>query len=327
MNKTNERFVSDLTIDDEYGIIEANKTIKDAALKMKELGIPDLVVVDDKQQKKVLGVIADFDIVTGLIAEDKPSKSTKVTDIMYTIEPVTPKTTVLDTFTRMRDLDVPIIPVIDNDKLIGVVSITDTWGYLPEKYEDQKGLIAVSDPKFANYFFTLTMVILYFFFGILTPVIGIAGFFKAEIAGSASFVTEVTYYLFEARGGGFIFRYIDFQGNNVPWIIITVYSMIFLLVGIISTVAILQWAYGDYKMIKENKNWRNVGFAMGLINIIIIWFLFIFIIFSGAVRVTDPQIDFLGMLLSGISILFLLLAISRDYFFKEKIISSDEEEN
>jgi CBS domain-containing protein len=40
---------------------------------MKELGVPDLVVVEG-EAKKVLGVIADFDIIQDVIAEGKYSK-------------------------------------------------------------------------------------------------------------------------------------------------------------------------------------------------------------------------------------------------------------
>ena len=61
----NEFFVKDLVIDDEYGIIDSKATIQEAAKKMKELGVPDLVVVDNE---KVLGVIADIDIVQNIVA-------------------------------------------------------------------------------------------------------------------------------------------------------------------------------------------------------------------------------------------------------------------
>ena len=57
-----EYLVKDLVIDDEYDTIDADAKVIDAAKKMKKLGIPDLVVVE-KGSNKVLGVVADFDIV------------------------------------------------------------------------------------------------------------------------------------------------------------------------------------------------------------------------------------------------------------------------
>ncbi|MDX1799258.1 MAG: CBS domain-containing protein, partial [Candidatus Lokiarchaeia archaeon] len=81
-----EYFVRDLVIDDEYGIIDSNATIQDAAKKMKEIGIPDLVVVEGENQK-VMGVIADFDIVKNIVADGKDIKSEKVISAMYKIDP------------------------------------------------------------------------------------------------------------------------------------------------------------------------------------------------------------------------------------------------
>jgi signal-transduction protein with cAMP-binding, CBS, and nucleotidyltransferase domain len=126
LSKEKEFLVQDLTIDDEYDTVSANASVQEAAKKMKENGIPDLVVLDDNNMYQ--GVIADFDIVTNMVAEGLSSES-KVTELMYTIEPVSKDTTVSDAFARMRDLDVSVVPVVDNDKVIGVTTITDCWGY------------------------------------------------------------------------------------------------------------------------------------------------------------------------------------------------------
>jgi CBS domain-containing protein len=324
MSKKNETFVRDLTIDDEYDIIAADASVKDAAMKMKEAGIPDLVVVDENDE--VLGVIADFDIVTGLVAEGLSAETAKVTEIMYKIDPVTPDTTVESAFTLMRDLDVSIVPVIENKKLTGVATITDCWGMLPEKYEDQRGFIAVTNPRLTNYGFTLLMTALYFCFGILAPLVGITGFLKGPVAGSA--VYSATYYLFDAHGKGFWIRYIDFQGTySLLWLGLTVYGIIFLIIGIFSAFALLQWAHADYQLVRINKNWQIYGLITGVLNLLIIWGLFLIFMFTGALRVPGSQItlDIAGIIFSGLAILFLLAAVSRDIFFRESARSSSKE--
>ncbi|MHA2365482.1 MAG: CBS domain-containing protein [Candidatus Hodarchaeales archaeon] len=318
-----EFFIRDLTIDDEYDTILSDASVKDAALKMKELGIPDLIVIDDKE--KVVGVIADFDIVTGLVAEGKSAEDAKITDVMYTIESVDLNTPVEIAFNRMRDLDVSVVPVIENGKLVGVATISDCWGFLPEKYEDQKGLIAVTNPRFANYGFTILMMLLYFTFGVLAPIVGITAFLKGSVVGSASasYSAKVSYYLFEARGGGFIFRYNEFQGDNsILWMIITLYGFIFILIGIISTYAIFHWAYADYHLIRGKRNWQRFGIVLGLVNILIEWLLFFVIVITGTLR--EPSIDLLGLLISGLSIIFLIAAVSRDFLFRESAPSTSE---
>jgi CBS domain-containing protein len=103
-----EYLVKDLVIDDEYGIIDSNATIQEAAQKMKEIGVPDLVVVEGEAQK-VLGVIADFDIVKNDVAEGKDTKTEKVLSTMYRINPVSLDTPVTEAFNRMRDLNVNVL--------------------------------------------------------------------------------------------------------------------------------------------------------------------------------------------------------------------------
>ncbi|UCG90620.1 MAG: CBS domain-containing protein [Candidatus Heimdallarchaeota archaeon] len=327
MEKDKEFFIRDLTIDDEYDIINADSTVKDAALKMKELGIPDLVVVDN--DNNVLGVIADFDIVTGLVAEGLSAETAKVTEIMYTIEPVYKDTPVSTAFTRMRDLDVSVVPVVENEELIGVATITDCWGFLPEKYEDQKGLIAISNPRFANYGFTILMTLLYFCFGILAPFAGFSGFIKAPIAGSAIGSQITTYGLFDARGGGFYISYLGLQGTySLLWLAMFIYGVIFLLLGIFSMWSIIHWANADYHLVQITRNWQAIGLVVGIVNLLIEWSLFFIVLMIGALRVPSSQIslDLFGLLLSGLAIIFLIAAASRDILFRESMSSPAKEE-
>ena len=324
MSKEKEFLVRDLTIDDEYDTISANASIQDAALKMKENGIPDLVVLDEENNYQ--GVIADFDIVTGLVAEGLSPSNSKVTEIMYTIEPVTKDTAVSTAFARMRDLDVSVVPVLENNEVIGVATITDCWGFLPEKYEDTKGLIPVTNPRLTNYSFTLLMTLLYLCFGIFAPLIGIVGYLKAPIAGSKVF--SATYYLFEARGASFWLRYLDIHGQyGLLWLGISIFGIIFIILGLFSAYAIFQWAYSDYRIIKVNRNWQAIGVSLGISILVVEWLLFVLFNFLGALRVSSSQVtfDFGGLILTGLAILCLLAAVSRDILFREASSSQKED--
>jgi len=324
LSKEKEFLVRDLTIDDEYDTISATASVQDAAIKMKKNGIPDLVVLDE--EKNYQGVIADFDIVTGLVAEGLSPNNSKVTEIMYTIVPVTKDTTVSTAFTRMQDLDVSVVPVIENNEIVGVATITDCWGFLPEKYEDEKGLIPVSNPRLTNYSFTLLMTLLYLCFGIFAPLIGIVGYLKAPIAGSTVF--SATYYLFEARGASFWLRYIDMHGQyGLLWLGITLFGIIFIILGLFSAYAIFQWAYSDYRIIKVNRNWQAIGVTLGIAILVFEWLIFVLFNFLGALRVSNSQItlDLGGLILTGLAIICLLAAASRDFFFRSTSSSQQEE--
>ena len=312
----NSYHVRDLLIDDEFDVITSDLTVKEAALKMKELGIPDLVVVDE--EKKVLGVIADYDIVIGTVATGKLADKTKVTESMYKIESVMLDTPVEVAFARMQELDVSAVPVIDkHEKIIGIVTITDCWGYLPEKYEDYEGLLTVSNVRFVNYWFTIGMTVLYFFFGILSPLIGITGFLKSELIVSVSNTPFVTYGLFEAKGGEYFIRYIDFINDNVIWTSIFAYSIFFIIIGILVALIMFQWAYSDYHLIKQSRKWETIGFALGIINAIVIWSLFFIVNNLGIARTGESKFDEIGIIFTLLSIIFLTLAVSRDFFFKQ----------
>jgi hypothetical protein len=315
LTKDKEFIVSDLTIDDEYDTILNTASVKEAALKMKENGIPDLVVLDNENNYQ--GVIADFDIVTGLVAEGLSPDTSKVTEIMYTIEPVSKNTTVTEAFSRMRDLDVSVVPVQEKDEVIGVATITDCWGLLPEKYEDQKGFIPVSNPQLTNYGFTVFMTLLYLLFGIFAPLIGIVGYIKAPIAGTG---VSATYYLFEARGASYWVRYIDIQGQNgFLWLGLTVFGVVFLILGLFSAYAIYQWAYADYQLVKIDRNWQSIGVIIGIITLVSEWLIFGFFILNDTLRVSsnDISFDIGGLFLTILAIVCLIAAVYRDAFFKE----------
>jgi CBS domain-containing protein len=315
LTKDKKFIVSDLTIDDEYDTILNTASVKEAALKMKENGIPDLVVLDNENNYQ--GVIADFDIVTGLVAEGLSPDTSKVTEIMYTIEPVSKNTTVTEAFSRMRDLDVSVVPVQEKDEVIGVATITDCWGLLPEKYEDQKGFIPVSNPQLTNYGFTVFMTLLYLLFGIFAPLIGIVGYIKAPIAGTG---VSATYYLFEARGASYWVRYIDIQGQNgFLWLGLTVFGVVFLILGLFSAYAIYQWAYADYQLVKIDRNWQSIGVIIGIITLVSEWLIFGFFILNDTLRVSsnDISFDIGGLFLTILAIVCLIAAVYRDAFFKE----------
>ncbi|MFX1447401.1 MAG: cyclic nucleotide-binding/CBS domain-containing protein, partial [Promethearchaeota archaeon] len=241
-----EYFVKDLVIDDEYGVIESNASIQDAAKKMKELGVPDLVVVEG-EEKKVLGVIADFDIVQNIVAEGKDSKGTKVITTMYKIEPVSLESPVTEAFNRMRDLQVNVVPVVEDGKLIGVSTIQDCWSYIPDENIDEIGLIPVSNTKNAEFWLASVCSILAFVLGVILPLVGISGFFRgnqvdllslfgtAEIRGGS-----VLFSFFEARGNDFIVSFVNLIDlNGGIWLVIVIISVLILIFGILGLISII----------------------------------------------------------------------------------------
>jgi len=322
-----EYFVKDLVIDDEYGVIESKATIQDAAKKMKELGVPDLVVIEGE---KVLGVIADFDIVQNIVAEGSDSKIEKVISSMYKIEPVSLESPVTETFTRMRDLQVNVVPVVEDGKLVGVATIQDCWSYIPDENIDEIGLIPVSNTRNAEFWFASVCAILAFVLGVILPLVGISGFFSgnqvdllsllgtAEIRGGS-----VIFSFFEARGNDFFVSFMNLIDlNGGIWLVIVIISLLILVFGILGLVSIIFTGYSDIRNIKTGFTIRFIIPILFVVFLVIQW-IFFGIAFAVAVPSPPVTIDALGLTLSIISMLLILAAIYRDYFFKQKEASGE----
>jgi len=315
-----EYFVKDLVIDDEYGIIDSNATIQEAAKKMKELGVPDLVVVEGEAQK-VLGVIADIDIVQNIVAEGKDSKSEKILSTMYKITPVSLNTPVVEAFTSMRDLNVNVVPVVENGKLIGVSTIQDCWSYIPDQNVDEIGLIPVRNTRVAEFWFASVCVILAFTLGIILPLFGVFGFFSGNQADLLSLLGiglvgggKVTFHLFEARGLSIMVPFLDI---GPIWIVIEIFSILLLIFGIICLFSIIYVSFSDTRNLQTGKIVRTIIPGLFVFFMVFEWILF-GIAFATAIPKPIITIDSIGLTLSILSMILVLLAIGRDYIFREK---------
>jgi CBS domain-containing protein len=320
-----EFIVRDLVIDDEYGIIDSNATIQEAAKKMKEVGIPDLVVVEGEEQK-VLGVIADFDIVQNVVAEGNDANTEKVISTMYKIAPVSLDTLVTEAFTRMRNLNVNVVPVVENEKLIGVCTIHDCWSFIPDQNVDEIGLIPVRNTRVAEFWFASVSVILAFTLGILLPLVGIYGYFIGNrvdllsLLGLLPGAGKVTFHLFEARAVDNIVPFLDiFTKHGAIWLVIDVFSILLIIFGLIGLFSIIYTSFSDTRSLQTGWIIRTV-----IPGLTIFFMAFEWVLFGIAFAIAEPSpaitIDSIGLTMSILSMVLLLLAINRDYIFREKEI-------
>ncbi|WP_312469160.1 CBS domain-containing protein [Neobacillus sp.] len=94
----------------------------EVALKMKELNVGAIPIVD---QDKLLGMITDRDIVIRGVAEKHPGSS-KVGEIMsHDMITVSPDTTSKEAAKLMAQHQIRRLPVVEDSRLIGIVSLGD----------------------------------------------------------------------------------------------------------------------------------------------------------------------------------------------------------
>jgi CBS domain-containing protein len=104
--------------------VERNATARDAAQQMRERQIGAALVVESG---KLLGIVTERDLVFRLLAAGG-SPDTPVVDLM-TASPDTlgPEDTAVTALDRMRAGRYRHLPVVDGDRLIGMVSIRDLY--------------------------------------------------------------------------------------------------------------------------------------------------------------------------------------------------------
>ena len=111
--------------------IENDKTAQDAAKIIAENDISFLVVMNDGIPQ---GVLSESDFVRRIVAEDKKSSEVLISEIMsYKFRSVGPTTTIEDAIQKMLNKNIRRLLVLDNEKLVGVITQTDLASYLRDQ--------------------------------------------------------------------------------------------------------------------------------------------------------------------------------------------------
>lgn len=99
-------------------------TVKDVAKLMCDNHVGCVPVCDNN--KNVVGVITDRDVILRTIACDKDATATPVSDIMTCkVCCCTPETSVDEATKLMSDLQIRRIPVVQNNQIVGILTLGD----------------------------------------------------------------------------------------------------------------------------------------------------------------------------------------------------------
>ncbi|WP_078554907.1 CBS domain-containing protein [Bacillus alkalicellulosilyticus] len=96
--------------------------VYEVAVKMKDLNVGAIPICEEE---RLLGMITDRDIVIRGVAEKRPN-STQVTDIMTdNLITATPDMSIDDAANLMADKQIRRLPIVENNKLVGIVALKD----------------------------------------------------------------------------------------------------------------------------------------------------------------------------------------------------------
>jgi CBS domain-containing protein len=120
------QIIPDIINNQDVHALPETATVFETAQKLLDLNVAALVVVDDGGG--LLGIVTERDMTRRVVAKGLDPKTTAVKDIM-TADPDTlgPDDSALDALELMRTRRYRHIPVVDDGRVVGMVSIRDLY--------------------------------------------------------------------------------------------------------------------------------------------------------------------------------------------------------
>ncbi|HEC81282.1 MAG TPA: CBS domain-containing protein [Thermoplasmatales archaeon] len=110
--------------------IDSNATVFEACQKYHNQKVGSLIVTEGK---KPVGIITERDMIERIILAEKDPKKTKVSEIMSpNLKTVHALATVEQAANIMREHKIKKLPVLFNDEIIGIVTVTDIANVMPQ---------------------------------------------------------------------------------------------------------------------------------------------------------------------------------------------------
>jgi len=119
--------VRDIMIKDLLTISE-NETALKAAQIMSEKGVSSLIVLADNQP---IGIVTERDFIKKICLKELQLSNVRVRDMMSRIRTsASPDTPIDVAVQRMVNNRIRRLPIIENDKVVGIITVTDLAKYL-----------------------------------------------------------------------------------------------------------------------------------------------------------------------------------------------------
>ncbi|MEM2937068.1 MAG: CBS domain-containing protein [Candidatus Bathyarchaeia archaeon] len=118
--------------------INENSTVKEAAEIMNKFEIGCLIAV---KKGKAVGIITERDLLKRVVAEARDVKRTRVKDIMSSpLVVVEPSMDLEEAVRLMFQMKIKKLPVVEEKRLVGLVSLTDIARFQPQMIKILKQL-------------------------------------------------------------------------------------------------------------------------------------------------------------------------------------------
>lgn len=133
------RRMADLVRNQRPVIFAPEAIVKDVCRRMREQRTGAALVVD--ASGKLVGIFTGRDAISRVVAEGRDAATTCLADVMTKRpESVPPRMTAIDALRRMEDCGCRHLPVVDGDKIVGVVSRGDFRGFENARLDEETGI-------------------------------------------------------------------------------------------------------------------------------------------------------------------------------------------
>jgi len=113
--------------------VSPSKALEHCAILMKEKNIGSLIV---EQNKKLMGIITEWDIVRKVVADGANPKFIRAEDVMENkVVTISPEKDVFEALVTMRNNDIKHLPVVNGKELIGFLTLKDVLKIQPELFD------------------------------------------------------------------------------------------------------------------------------------------------------------------------------------------------
>lgn len=133
------RHMSDIVRDQNPVTLLPETSVKEACACMKERQVGAVLVTD--AERHLIGIFTGRDAVGRILAEAKDPATTRLADVM-TPRPqsMPPGKSAIDALRLMQDGGFRHVPVVENGKVVGVVSRGDFKGIELDRLDEETGL-------------------------------------------------------------------------------------------------------------------------------------------------------------------------------------------
>lgn len=133
------RKMSDIVRQQDPLTLPPDATVKEACRHMRDRRVGAVLVTD--ADRRLVGIFTGRDAVHRVLAEGKSAARTKLSDVM-TRDPTSmpPGKTAIEALRLMQDGHYRHVPIVDNGKVVGIVSRFDFSGLEVDRLDEETGL-------------------------------------------------------------------------------------------------------------------------------------------------------------------------------------------